>query len=311
MRVTHLMTALATAFTLALFVATPAAAQCAGISIHFADDEVRVAGCERQAIDARTAQQFDIDNLGVGGFPAEHGRLQLPGYENTRWSHAALWVGGTREHGGNPWDNMGRGLEPFVEVRPVSGRILDVSLTPAIVGRRTCQGSPGFTCTSTFSEEVGESRSHSWSNAHTISAEYSVSYGGSFGIDAGVQAGAQTQATVTVGWSSTWGEDRTVESTKTLGAADTVTVTVGDDGRAVPYGLATQRGELTVEIVYVAEIRGHIYAKWDSTWRGEHHHMLPLERVMQDAGLPATREIRERVVYGFYSTGTLWEPTDR
>ena len=297
------------AFALAALVfaasAPPAAAQqCYGINVQFADDRVRVSGCERRLMDAQAARELGIDNLGTGGFA---GRLRLPGYEGARWSHAALWRNGTREHGGDPWGNMGRGARPYVEVRPVSARILDVTQTPAIVGRRTCRGLPGFTCSTTFSEEVTETRSHSWSSSSTVSTGFEVSYGGSVGIDVGIKAGAQSQYTVSFGFEHAWGEERMVETSKTLGTADTVGVVVGRDGRPVSYGLATQRGEMEIEVVYETRVGGDIYAKWDTTWRGRHHHLLPLERVMREAGLATRRRVDERITYGFYSTGTLWE----
>jgi len=140
----------------------------------------------------------------------------------------------------------------------------------------------------------------------TLGASYTVTYGGEVGVDVGVQLGGSSEASVSLSWSSTWGEERTIEQERQLSVADTIEITVGDDGQPVPYGLSTMSGTMTIEVIYDARIDGEVYAKWDTGWRGQYHHMLNLPAVLRDAGLSPVRQIRETVTIGFYTTGELW-----
>jgi hypothetical protein len=116
--------------------------------------------------------------------------------------------------------------------------------------------------------------------------------------------GVGVEGEISFDYSHDFGSKDTKSEMITIGQSAGLIVTLAA-GQEVKSVLTASRGKMKVRVVYRIHLTGDIAVNYDPTFKDHHFHALPIESVMQAAGIENNHTVTEDIEIGFYSNARV------
>lgn len=205
-------------------------------------------------------------------------------------------------HSDTPWGDLYKTYS-WDQVQTVlvvdSATITGITSEPEIIAQQTFKNNStltgNFDCS--IHDSVTNTTENTWSHSNSIEIDQMIKYGISF---LGTGGGGET----TMKYTHTWGESKSESTSVEVGRSTGVQVEL-NPGQAVQAILTASRGTMNVRVAYRAYLTGSTAINYGGTYQGHHFWSLPIDAVMNTAGISNSISITEDISIGFYANSTV------
>jgi hypothetical protein len=205
-------------------------------------------------------------------------------------------------HSDTPWGDLYKTYQwPQVETVLVveSATITGITSEPEMISHQNFKNSSShegtFDCS--IYNSVTNTTDHTWSQSNSIEISQTFKYSVEF---LGTGGGGETA----LKYNHTWGESKSESTSVEVGRRSGVTVNL-DPGQEVLAELTASRGSMNIRIVYKAYLTGCTAINYGGTYQGHHFWSLPIDQVMNNAGISNYKTITEDIKIGFYANSCV------
>ncbi|CAG9789997.1 unnamed protein product [Diatraea saccharalis] len=193
----------------------------------------------------------------------------------------------------NNWEQVTRALTIK------SARIKNLSLTPVIVTSNDFENYSNKTIkvNTGISQAVENSVTTSWSRTNEITVNSEVEYGINVIFE-------KATARMGISYTANWGKSEEKSETVTIGSSTSMETELAPR-QAVTSVLSANRGNMEIEVIYKAILKGNVAVNYRRKVNGHHFWGPTIQDVMTNGNLNNEKTSVQIIKIGFYSEASL------